>query len=93
MTSLISGLMAKESVVSTMEILFDGVGGVAAVLTSAAAGSLLVFSLLYTPCIATIASIKRELGSKWAILVAIWQCIIAWVVAFILYMIMNGAIG
>jgi len=92
-TSLICGVMAKESVVSTMEILFDGVGGVAAVLTSAAAGSLLVFSLLYTPCIATIASIKRELGSRWAILVAIWQCVIAWVVAFILYMIMNGAIG
>ncbi|MBQ3666398.1 MAG: ferrous iron transport protein B [Lachnospiraceae bacterium] len=82
-TSLISGFMAKESVVSTMEILFAGEGGVNAVLTSVSAASMLVFSLLYTPCVAAVAAVKRELGRKWAVLVVLWQCIIAWVVAFI----------
>ncbi len=78
-TSLISGFMAKESVVSTMEILFDS--GVTAALDTAKAASLLVFSLLYTPCVAAIAAIKREMGHKWAVGVVLWQCFIAWIVA------------
>ena len=78
-TSLISGFMAKESVVSTMEILFGQ--NVTAILSAAAAASLLVFSLLYTPCVAAIASIRRELGGKWAFGVVVWQCVIAWVCA------------
>ena len=79
-TSLISGVMAKESVISTLEILFGG--AVKDALTQVAAASLLVFSLLYTPCIAAIASIRRELGRKWAVGMVIWQCMIAWVAAF-----------
>ncbi len=79
-TSLISGVMAKESVISTLEILFGG--AVKDALTPVAAASLLVFSLLYTPCIAAIASIRRELGRKWAVGMVIWQCMIAWVAAF-----------
>ena len=79
--SLISGFMAKESVVSTLEVLFGG--DIGSVLTPLSAISLLVFSLLYSPCVAAIATIKRELGGKWAIFVALWQCVIAWVVAFI----------
>ena len=74
------GLMAKESVISTLEILFGG--AVKDALTQVAAASLLVFSLLYTPCIAAIASIRRELGRKWAVGMVIWQCMIAWVAAF-----------
>ncbi|MBR0366545.1 MAG: ferrous iron transport protein B [Clostridia bacterium] len=84
-TSLISGFMAKESVVSTLEILFGQ--DVASVMTTAAAASLLVFSLLYTPCVAAIASIKRELGAKWAAGVVIWQCAVAWGAAAIIYFI------
>lgn len=79
--SLISGFMAKESVVSTLGILFAG--GVGSALTTLSAASLLVFSLLYTPCVAAISTIKRELGGKWAIAVVIWQCVIAWVAAFL----------
>lgn len=82
-TALISGFMAKESVVSVLEILFGAQGGVSAVLTPIAAGSLLIFSLLYTPCVAAIASIKRELGVKWAAGVVVWQCVIAWIAAFL----------
>ena len=84
-TSLISGVMAKESVVATMEILFEQ--NVASVLTAASAASLLVFSLLYTPCVASIASIRRELGRKWAAGVVLWQCAIAWVCAAIVHLI------
>ena len=84
-TSLISGIMAKESVVSTMEILFAG--GITSVLTSRAAASLLVFSLLYSPCIAAIASVKRELGAKWAVGMVVWQCAVAWLCALIVYVI------
>lgn len=76
-TALISGFMAKESIVAMMEML-----GATAVLTTASAASLLVFSLLYTPCIAAIAAIRRELGSLWAASVLVGQCVIAWVVAF-----------
>ena len=84
-TALISGVMAKESVVSTLEVLFSG--SISTVLSPLTAGSLLVFSLLYTPCIAAIASVKRELGSKWAVSMVIWQCIVAWAAAFAVYLI------
>ncbi len=80
-TSLISGFMAKESVVSVMRILFAQ--GVENALAPVAAASLLVFSLLYTPCVAAIASIKRELGGKWAVYVVLWQCAVAWAAALI----------
>ncbi|SFB90476.1 ferrous iron transport protein B [Ruminococcus albus] len=75
-TSLISGFMAKESVVSTLEVLFSG--DVGSALTTLGAACLLVFSLLYTPCVAAIAAVKRELGKKWALTLIIWQCAIAW---------------
>ena len=82
-TSLVTGFMAKESVVSTLQILFtDGVGGA---LSTLSAASLLVFSLLYTPCVAAIASVKRELGGKWAVGVVFLQCAIAWIASFIVY--------
>ena len=84
-TSLISGIMAKESVVSTLEILFNG--SVTAAITTRAAASLLVFSLLYSPCIAAIASIKREMGHRWAVMVVILQCVVAWLAAFVVHMI------
>lgn len=82
-TSLISGFMAKESVVSTLGVLFSAEGGVAAVLSPVAAGTLLVFSLLYTPCVAAIASVKRELGIWWAVYMVFIQCAIAWVGALL----------
>ena len=88
-TSLISGFMAKESVVSTLQILFGQ--GVRNALTAASAGSLLVFSLLYTPCVAAIASIRREMGSRWAFAVVIWQCVVAWIAALAVYWICVGA--
>ncbi|MCD7830559.1 MAG: ferrous iron transport protein B [Clostridiales bacterium] len=78
-TSLISGFMAKESVVSTMEILFAG--EVTSLLTPLTAATMMVFSLLYTPCVAAIASIRRELGGKWAVFVVVEQCAIAWIAA------------
>lgn len=83
-TSLISGFMAKESVVSTLEILFGS--SVSTAFTTLSAVSLLVFSLLYTPCVAAISSIRRELGHKWAVLVVVWQCAIAWIAAFLVRM-------
>ena len=86
-TSLISGVMAKESVVSTLEILFAG--GLTSALTTGAAASLLVFSLLYTPCIAALASVKRELGTKWAAGLVVWQCTLAWGAAFVTVLILN----
>ena len=82
-TSLISGFMAKESVVSVLEVLFGAQGGVTAVMSTLSAASLLVFSLLYTPCVAAIASVRRELGRKWAFYVVIWQCVVAWVAALL----------
>lgn len=82
-TSLISGFMAKESVVSVLEVLFGAEGGINAALSPIAAGSLLIFSLLYTPCVAAIASVKRELGVKWAAAIVVWQCVVAWIAAFI----------
>ena len=84
-TSLLCGVMAKESVVSTMQILFGA--GIQSAISTAAAAALLVFSLLYTPCIAAIASVKRELGAKWALIMVVWQCMIAWVAAFVVHFI------
>ncbi|MBQ6342488.1 MAG: ferrous iron transport protein B [Anaerolineaceae bacterium] len=86
-TSLISGFMAKESVVSVLEVIFPSAEAMKAALTPLAAASMLVFSLLYTPCVAAIAAIKRELGSKWALLVILWQCAIAWIIALIVRLI------
>ena len=83
-TSLLSGFMAKESVVSVMGVLFGGEGGVTAAMTALSAASLLVFSLLYTPCVAAVASIKRELGRKWAAGVIVWQCAVAWLAALLI---------
>lgn len=80
-TSLISGFLAKESVVSTLEVLFGS--NVSAVMSSVSAAALLVFSLLYTPCAAAVASIRREMGGRWALGVVIWQCVIAWIAAMI----------
>ena len=91
-TSLISGFMAKESVVSVMEVLYGANGGVTALMTPLAAGTMLVFSLLYTPCVAAIASIRQELGSRWAVYVVVWQCAIAWVCA-LGFRIIGGLLG
>ena len=84
-TALITGFMAKESVVSTLTVLFGTTGKLLAVLTPVGAAALLVFCLLYTPCVAAVASVKRELGGKWAILVVVGQCVIAWIAAWIVY--------
>ena len=83
-TALITGFMAKESVVATLTVLTDGIG-ITSLMTPLAAAAFLVFCLLYTPCVAAITSIKRELGGKWALLVVILQCVIAWVCAFVVY--------
>ena len=87
-TSLISGFMAKESVVSVLEVLFSAEGGITSVLGTVEAATLLVFSLLYTPCVAAIASVKRELGWKWGAGLVLWQCILAWIVSFIVRLIL-----
>ncbi len=84
-TSLISGFMAKESVVSMLEMLFADEGGTAAALSGVTAASLLVFTLLYAPCVAAVTSVKAELGKKWAAFVIVWQCVIAWLASFIVY--------
>lgn len=86
-TALISGFMAKESVVSSMTVLFGSSAALQGTLTVAGAAALLVFCLLYTPCVAAIASVKRELGGKWAAAMVFGQCLIAWVVAFVVYQI------
>ena len=83
-TALVSGFMAKESVVSVMETLFNGNVAVLGQLTAA---TMLVFSLLYTPCVAAVASIRREMGRKWSIYVVLGQCGIAWVMALLFRMI------
>lgn len=88
-TSLISGFIAKESVVSTLTILFGGKEALMQTLSIPGALSLLVFCLLYTPCVAAIASIKRELGWKWAAGIVVLQCAIAWLVAFIVHLVGN----
>ena len=86
-TSLISGFMAKESVVSVMQMLFDSPEGITAMISTLTAVSMLVFSLLYTPCVAAVASIRREMGRKWALIVVIWQCGLAWVFAALVQLI------
>ena len=88
-TALITGFMAKESVVSVLEVLY--VDGVASAMTALSAASLLVFSLLYTPCVAAVAAICRELGRRWALAVVLWQCAIAWAAALAVHLI--GMIG
>lgn len=82
-TSLIAGFMAKESVVSTLSVLFGTTENLLTCLTPLAAASLLVFCLLYTPCVAAVSSIKRELGGKWAVAIVVEQCVLAWVMAFV----------
>ncbi|MBQ1310443.1 MAG: ferrous iron transport protein B, partial [Blautia sp.] len=86
-TSLISGFMAKEGVVSMMQMLFGTEEGIAAALSGLTAFTLMVFSLLYTPCVAAVASIRRELGRAWAVSLVVWQCAIAWAAAFIVRLI------
>ena len=86
-TALITGFLAKESVVSTLSILFGNTAALTSGITPLSAASLLVFCLLYTPCVAAIASIKRELGGKWAVGVVVLQCVIAWIAAFFIYLI------
>ena len=86
-TALIAGFMAKESVVSTLSVLFGSTGAIVAVLSPLAAACLLVFCLLYTPCVAAIAAIKRELGMKWAVGVVVGQCVIAWLAALVVRLI------
>ena len=87
-TALLSGFMAKESVVSTLGILFGS--SIGSVLSPVSAVSLLIFSLLYTPCVAAVASIKRELGGKWAVGVVLWQCAVAWIAAFLVRLVCMG---
>ena len=89
-TALLSGFMAKESVVSTLGVLFGE--NIGSVMSPVSAASLLVFSLLYTPCVAAIASIKRELGSKWAVGVVFWQCAVAWIAAFLVRLVCMGVL-
>ena len=86
-TSLVSGFMAKESVVATLNVLYEAQGGVTAALTALSAAGMLVFSLLYTPCVAAVAAVKRELGAKWALCMVLWQCGIAWVAALLVKLI------
>jgi ferrous iron transport protein B len=86
-TSLIAGFIAKESVVSTLSVLFGSSGELVATLSTLSAASLLVFCLLYTPCVAAVTSIKRELGGKWAAGIVIFQCVIAWICAFLVKLI------
>lgn len=83
-TALVSGFLAKESVVATM-----GVLGITSILTQASAASMLIFCLLYTPCVAAVAAVKRELGTRWTIFIVFFQCFIAWVFALIAYLIVG----
>lgn len=84
-TALISGFMAKESVVSTLSVLTGSMDVIHKILTPASALSLLIFCLLYTPCVAAVSSVKRELGSKWALVVVFGQCVVAWIMAVLVY--------
>ena len=84
-TALISGFMAKESVVSSLTVLFGSTAALQSSLSTVGALSLLVFCLLYTPCVAAIASVKRELGGKWAVMMAVGQCVIAWIASVVIY--------
>ncbi len=86
-TALITGLLAKESVVSTLTVLFGSGATLAGVLNPVSAASLMVFCLLYTPCVAAVAAIRREMGFKWTLAIVIGQCVIAWIGAFIVSMV------
>ena len=86
-TALITGFMAKESVVATLSVLFGSTAILTSTISPLSAGSLLVFCLLYTPCVAAIASIRRELGGRWAFAVVLMQCAIAWIASFVVYLI------
>ncbi len=88
-TALISGFMAKESVVSTITVLFGTVESLKALLSTVDALALLVFCLLYTPCVAAVSAVKRELGTKWAIEVVVMQCVVAWIGAYIIQLLGN----
>jgi ferrous iron transport protein B len=85
-TSLISGFMAKESVVATLKVMFGNT--ITQAITPLAAASILVFSLLYTPCVAAVASIRREVGTGWALVTVLWQCGLAWIVTFLIRLIL-----
>ena len=85
-TALITGFMAKESVVSTLSVLIPSGMGITGILNPLSAASLLVFCLLYAPCVAAVAAIKRELGGRWAAAVVIGQCAVAWLAAFVIHM-------
>ena len=87
-TALISGFMAKESVVATLEVL-----NAMPLFTMSSSISMLAFCLLYTPCVAAVASIRRELGTKWMLFIIVFQCVVAWVVAWFAYLIANAVIG
>ena len=84
-TALITGFMAKESVVATLNVLYGSMAELLAAITVRAAGALLVFCLLYTPCVAAIASIRRELGSAWATFIVVFQCAVAWMASLLTY--------
>lgn len=88
-TALISGFMAKESVVSTLTVLFGTGTSITAILGTVSAYALLVFCLLYTPCVATVATVRQELGGRHALLMVVWQCAVAWVVAFVVKMLLG----
>ena len=89
-TSLISGFMAKETVVSTLTVLLGSTGTISSLLSSSAAYVLLVFCLLYTPCVATIATVRQELGSKYALGIVLWQCSVAWLIAWIVKLVIEA---
>ena len=91
-TALITGFMAKESVVSTLTVLFNGTAGITSLLSSASVAALLVFCLLYSPCIAAMASVKQELGIKWAAFMAAFQCVFAWVAAELMFLLISALI-
>ena len=92
-TALITGFIAKESVVSTLSILFGSTDALVGAISTAAAGALLIFCLLYTPCVAAIASIKRELGKRWALRIVLLQCGIAWIVSLGAYALLTMILG
>ena len=92
-TALIAGFMAKESVVSVLSVVYGGTAGMAAALPPAAGLALMVFCLLYTPCIAAVASVRRELGRKWAAGLVLFQCAVAWVMAFLVHLIAMAVFG
>ena len=92
-TALITGFMAKESVVSTLSVLFGSTENLVSVMNPVTAASLLVFCLLYTPCVAAVSAVKQELGGKWAVGVVVGQCAIAWAAAWIVSVVGGAFLG